>query len=372
MVPTATSSNHHNSQPLKNKNKKKTLMAARSVNTRSLPSDVITHTPTNIKGQSSQITQPKENRKSCNKGRNRYPLPDQTTPEFLPPLLVITTLQSEHPDGFQDPPTSIRIIITSYSNPQPQGQTQQRPLQLLFAGVPGIKIPVTPTAYCQQPQQPVLAGAPETEMPEPPASCFQQTQQLALTRAPGTEMPEPPASYFHQPKQLASTGAPGTKMPAPSASCFQQTQELASTGASGSGMPAPSAACFQQPQHLATTGAPGSGMPAPSATVSSNHSSLHQPQHQVPVPYAGMQGASISQLHQSQQLMSAGVIGTRMPAPISPLSRQPLISLYTQLPTLSCTKIKQELQPSLACRRQLHKHPYLQNRCHLPLLSSFL
>ena len=55
-----------------------------------------------------------------------------------------------------------------------------------------------------------------------------------------------------------------------------------------------------------------------------------------------------------------------------PLSRQPLISLYPQLPKLSRTKTKRGLQLSLACRRQLHQHPYLKNKCHPPRLPSFL
>ena len=154
----------------------------------------------------------------------------------------------------------------------------------------------------------------------------------------------PLAFCFQQSQPLASAGAPGTGTPAPSASCFQQPQQVISIGAPGKGMLAPSASRFQQPLPLASTGAPGTGLQALDADISSNHSSSLQqgllapgcqfppspipsnyssslqsgPQLRVAAPYAGMQGSSISQLHQSQQLMSAGVVGTGTSAPVLP------------------------------------------------------
>ena len=237
-----------------------TLMSARSVNTRSLPGDVIMHNSTRcdvdalVKGTvQSNTTAQRTQKEQQQKQRQR------------------SSARSNN---------SRVYATTSCHHSTPEGAPRWIPGPSNFHQV-----------FHHQQQQPTTSRANATA---PTANQFQPSQQPTFAGAPGMGMPVPSTAFLQQLQQLVSVGAPGTGMSVPPAAFFQQPQQLISAGAPGTGMSAPPAAYFQQPQQLASAGAPSTAMP---------------------VPYAGMQGSTISQLHQSQQLMSVGFVGAGMPAP---------------------------------------------------------
>ena len=139
--------------------------------------------------------------------------------------LIITRLQRECPDGFQDPPAPIRIFIIDTRSPQHIGQTSWCPLpsssshhnRQLFEKkenkkkkrgllAPGCHRPLLPVSSnhsssfqpgllalgCQRPRLPVSSNhsrslQPGLPVPACSTSHFQQPQQLTSIEAPGTE-----------------------------------------------------------------------------------------------------------------------------------------------------------------------------------------
>ena len=133
-------------------------------------------------------------------------------------------------------------------------------------------------------------------------------------------------------------------------------KEKKKKGAPGTGMPAPSASCFQQPQQLTSIGAPGTRYQHLRLPVSSNHSPSLQPG--LPAPGRQRPWLPVFSNHSSSLQMERLAKGCQRP----PL---PVSSNHSR------TKTKRELQPSLACHRQLLHHTYRENKCRPPCLSSF-
>ena len=113
-------------------------MLACSVNTSSRPGDVITRTPTHcdvdapvkrdstIKYYSPKTTESSQTQKvQQQKWRQRS---SARSNDSRVSALIITRLQRECPDGFQDPPAPIRIFIIDTSSPQHIGQMSWCPL----------------------------------------------------------------------------------------------------------------------------------------------------------------------------------------------------------------------------------------------------
>ena len=244
-----------------------TLMLARSVNTSSLPGDIITRTPTRRDGSASvkttlqlNTTAQRPQKEQGQKGRQRSSARSNDSRVLLPPL-VITPLQMEHPDWFQDHKTPIRFFITGTSSLKHQEQRSWRPLpsssryhnsQFLWLLVaPGCQgpyflFPATTADCLNRASWHRDASALCFLFPATTAPCFNRGSWHRDASALCFLFPATTAPHFNRGSWHRDASALCCLFPATTADCFNRNFWLQDPSALYFLFPATTAACFNQ------------------------------------------------------------------------------------------------------------------------------